>query len=192
MEWCISKISDSLEKLKISKSYFYNKAKEILEDEEYIIGKDFCKCPFCDSDDNRIVNKDFEKSQIDVLISGLNYENPLIEEIKNYLNYMIQYHSKKSEILNLTICRDCRKILKVEDNFYLYNPIFKENDLFNLMVDEGILDKNGNAICCPCCNGDDFVEQDKYCENHMLVEYNLVCKKCGFHMYHFAYGNIYF
>ena len=74
------------------------------------------------------------------------------------------------------------------DELLILDINFSENTLFDIMVDEGTIDKKGIPLECPYCNNHKFVHKNVYCDEISEVEYDEVCNKCGHPLMHFAYG----
>ena len=89
---------------------------------------------------------------------------------------------------DLEYCDDCKKALSCNEELLLFDMNFSEETLFDIMVGEGTIDKNGIPLICPYCNHDIFIKKNVYRDEMGEVEYDDVCKNCGHPLMHFAYG----
>jgi len=102
-----------------------------------------------------------------------------MEFIKKYLNIELRYYQKIWS-----------KILFIYDKFY-YKYICKNdyNNYLNHLIKKGYLSaRNLYPLKCISCKGKNFESKNFDYIEHILCEYDYVCKNCGTINGHWAYG----
>lgn len=177
-QFSINTLCNCLMSLPIKPSILICKHKQILMDEEFIEENKIKKCYCCESTNIKTFNaKSIYLLQEKIKQLGIIPISLRLFDIDLNVNN-----------LNVEYCDDCKKMLSCNDELLILDINFSENELFDIMVDEGTIDKKGIPLECPYCNNHKFVHKNVYCDEISEVEYDEVCNKCGHPLMHFAYG----
>lgn len=98
----------------------------------------------------------------------------------------------KTDNIKIIYCKNCHKIIEVfgipyifyfnslEELYYQQEEILKEEKNFS----------NGEVIYCPRCHSKHLIHKDVYFDERGEVEYDNICKDCGYFISHFSYGSV--
>lgn len=197
VKWTTSDISSYLKGLEIKPSYFVKNAKTILQDEDYVDDEKVKKCFFCDSLNVQFgeLLKNYEiisKKIVSNFLNNFNYSLEEKEQLKEVIDTTILFDKSKLKHIPIFYCDDCKKILKIGENFNLIALNMDCSLYFELLKEEGTLDDNGLVYYCPRCNHSTFRKENVYSDEISEVEYDIICTKCNYKISHFAYGSYYY